>query len=89
MPEKDLSTVLVALARIEERQEAAQKAGEHRHENLRLTVEKLASQKDLQAVEKRVSSIESNQTWVVRSMLTAIVSATIGASILVRKTLLA
>jgi hypothetical protein len=71
----DLVLIKVALARIEERQEAAMRANEYRHVNLRMAVDGLATKGELKAEADRITKLESSQAWVVRTILTGIPSA--------------
>jgi hypothetical protein len=71
----DLVLIKIALARIEERQEAAMRANEHRHVNLRMAVDGLATKGELKAEADRITKLENSQAWVVRTILTGIPSA--------------
>ncbi len=69
-PEDDIRAVLIALARVEERQEAAA----HRARNMDMKLDGCLRKADLDLVverikplEERVGRLESFQTWVYRT----------------------
>jgi polyhydroxyalkanoate synthesis regulator phasin len=75
--------VIDRLARIEEQARAAKEAADtaceaaqHRHANLRMTIEGLATKKDLEAIEERVESLEGSRDWVVKAVFGAWVAGT-------------
>lgn len=74
MSESDDRTgeIMVALARVEERLTSQGLMAEHRHSNLKMTIETLASKRDVEAVgerldkvDERVEQLENNQAKVV------------------------
>lgn len=91
MPDNDfIMEIKIALARIEEKQTSQALASDHRHNNLRMVIESLATKKEVESVEdkldltnKRVESIESNQSrvvWGIIGMFGAILSSLTGLS---------
>lgn len=80
MTESEETKILIQLARIEERQQAMTEAAEHRHNNLKMALEAMATKKDVEAANERIANVktdlgtrlatlEANQSRVIWALL--------------------
>ena len=75
----------VAFARFEGTVSTEIKNLAHDMKNLFATLAAYATTRDLKAAEDRVTKLESNQTWIVRSIVGAVVSALLAGVVAVAK----
>jgi len=91
MTDDDATIIKIQTARIEERLSAMQDAAEHRHTNLKLSIEGMATKKEVETVNEklastkgdlsaRIAQLESNQARVVWALLGT--AATVVANVL-------
>lgn len=67
------AAILVAIARLDEKHTALAQATQHSIANVKQEMVGLARSKDVEANTKRLDALESNQLWVVRSLIGAVV----------------
>lgn len=80
MTDEDSTLIKIQLARMEERLMAMTEAAEHRHNNLKMALEGMATKKELETVNEkvagakadlsaRIAKLEDNQSRVVWALL--------------------
>jgi hypothetical protein len=80
MNDETYTRIVIQLARIEERQMAMTEAAEHRHNNLKMSLEGMATKKDFETTNERIvnlktdhaariATLEGNQARVVWALL--------------------
>lgn len=55
---EQVTEILVQLAQLNERQKAMDEAGDHRHNNLKMALDGLASKKDVEAANERIGNLK-------------------------------
>ena len=81
----DLTDIKISTARIEEQVKALSAATSLQHKNLSEQMSTLASKDDLDGHGERLDKLESAQSWVVKGVIGAAITAVAAASGLTKK----
>jgi len=83
--ESDITLIKVSNARIEEQLKALTAAMGVQHQNLSGQIERLAGKESVADIEERVEKLESAQSWLVKGVAGAVMTAVFAATGLGKK----